>query len=86
LYEAWGPVESMKAFVHYPAHSFPNQDTALKDDTHFNTYGAYEIARCIVKGLQQSNLGIKKNSENQYLILIWLIPIRSANGIGHSVH
>ncbi len=51
LYEAWGPINSIKAFVHYPAHSFPGQDIALKDDTHFNTYGAYEIARCVLQGL-----------------------------------
>ena len=38
LYEAWGPVNSLKAFVHYPANTFPGQTTELKDDTHFNTY------------------------------------------------
>ena len=60
LYEAWGPVTSLKAFVHYPAHTFPGQDSALKDNTHFNTYGAYQIARCVVKGLQETKLGIVK--------------------------
>ena len=60
LYEAWGPVNSLKAFVHYPANTFPGQDKELKDDTHFNTYGAYEIARCIVKGLQETKPGIGK--------------------------
>ena len=65
LYEAWGPEKSLKAFVHYPAHSFPRQDIALKDDTHFNTYGAYEIARCVLQGLVETKLPIvnqiKKN-------------------------
>ncbi len=60
LYEAWGPVNSLKAFVHYPANTFPGQTTELKDDTHFNTYGAYEIARCIVKGLQATKLDLGK--------------------------
>ena len=60
LYEAWGPVNSVKAFVHYPAHSFPGQDTELKDNTHFNTYGAYEIARCVVQGLIETNLPVMK--------------------------
>jgi lysophospholipase L1-like esterase len=49
LYEAWGPEKSIKAFVHYPANTFPNQDKELKDNTHFNTYGAYELARCVVQ-------------------------------------
>lgn len=60
LYEAWGPEKSVKAFVHYPAHSFPGQDTELKDDTHFNTYGAYEIARCVLKGLLETKLPVNK--------------------------
>ena len=52
LYEAWGPEASLKAFVHYPANTFPGQTQALKDNTHFNTYGAYELARCIVEGIK----------------------------------
>lgn len=54
LYEAWGPENSIKAFVHYPAGAFPGQNNELKDNTHFNSYGAYEIARCIIKGIQSS--------------------------------
>jgi len=60
LYEAWGPVESLKAFVHYPANTFPGQDKKLEDNTHFNTYGAWQIARCIVKGIRDKKLGIAK--------------------------
>ncbi len=60
LYEAWGPQESVKAFVHYPANTFPNQPKELKDDTHFNAYGAYELAKCIVQAINQSDLPIKK--------------------------
>ncbi|HVG14558.1 MAG TPA: rhamnogalacturonan acetylesterase [Chitinophagaceae bacterium] len=60
LYESWGPVESKKAFVIYPANTFPGQKTALEDNTHFNPYGAYEIARIIVSGIRQNNLGLAK--------------------------
>ncbi|MEO8403687.1 MAG: GDSL-type esterase/lipase family protein [Chitinophagaceae bacterium] len=60
LYEAWGPEGSIKAFVHYPANTFPGQTEALKDNTHFNPYGAYELARCIVQALKATNLGIVK--------------------------
>ena len=54
LYEAWGPVQSLKAFVHYPANSFPGQEKALADNTHFSPYGAYEMARCVVKGINEN--------------------------------
>lgn len=60
LYEAWGPVTSLKAFVHYPANIFPGQTKELKDDTHFNAYGAYELAKCVVLGIRKSNLPIAK--------------------------
>jgi len=52
LYEAWGPEESVKAFVHYPANTFPNQPKALADNTHFNSYGGYELAKCILEGIK----------------------------------
>ena len=60
LYEAWGVENSVKAFVHYPANTFPGQKTELKDNTHFNTYGAWQIAKCIMKGIQDAKLGIAK--------------------------
>lgn len=60
LYEAWGPEESKKAFVHYPAGTFPNQSQPLADDTHFNTYGGYEICKCVLKGLIDNNSPLKK--------------------------
>jgi lysophospholipase L1-like esterase len=60
FYEAMGPENSTRAFVHYPAGTYPGQTTELKDDTHFNAYGAYELAKCIVEGIKASQLGIAK--------------------------
>lgn len=60
LYEAWGPEKSIKAFVHYPANTFPGQTTKLEDNTHFNTYGAYELAKCIITGIRNQNLPLAK--------------------------
>jgi lysophospholipase L1-like esterase len=60
LYEAWGAERSLKAFVHFPAHSFPGQDSALKDNTHFTTYGAYELARCVIEGLKKTTLDLTR--------------------------
>ena len=56
LFETMGEQGTLKAFVHYPANSFPGQPQELKDDTHFNSYGAYELARCIVKSVGEEHL------------------------------
>ncbi len=60
LFEAMGPEGTLKAFMHYPAGSFPGQTAAISDDTHFNSYGAYELARCIVHGIREANLPLTK--------------------------
>jgi lysophospholipase L1-like esterase len=60
LFEAMGPEGTLKAFMHYPANSFPGQTAAISDDTHFNSYGAYELARCIVHGIREANLPLTK--------------------------
>jgi len=56
LYETWGPEKSLKAFVHFPANTFPNQKEELKDNTHFTPYGAYELAKCIVSEIRRKHL------------------------------
>lgn len=66
LYEAWGVEGSKKAFVHYPAGTFPGQDTPLEDNTHFNPYGGNQIARCIIKGIIDADLPIEKYIKKEY--------------------
>ena len=56
FYEAMGEEQSKHAFVHYPAGSYPGQTTDFKDNTHFNPYGAYEIAKCVIEGMRQLQL------------------------------
>ena len=56
LFEALGEEGSKRAFVHYPAGTYPGQAKALADNTHFNPYGAYQIARCVVEGMKQARL------------------------------
>lgn len=60
FYKALGVEGSKKAFVHYPANTFPGQTTALADNTHFNPYGAYEISKMIVEGIKENELPIAK--------------------------
>lgn len=60
MWDVLGVENSTKAFVHYPANTYPGQDKALADNTHFNPYGAYEIAKCIIQGIKNNHLGIEK--------------------------
>ena len=75
LYEAWGPEKSIKAFVHFPANTFPNQKEELKDNTHFTSYGAYELAKCIVNGIKQNVPSLAKYLKKNFDALILRIPI-----------
>ncbi|WP_207427014.1 rhamnogalacturonan acetylesterase [Pedobacter sp. SYSU D00535] len=50
LYEAWGPKESETAFAHNPQ----------IDNTHPNPFGAYQMAKCVIKGIQESKLDIAR--------------------------
>lgn len=56
FFEALGFEDSKRALVHYPANTFPDQPNPLADNTHFNPYGAYEVAKCVVMGMKQLNL------------------------------
>ena len=53
LYDALGEEGSKKAFVHYAANTFPGQKQELADNTHFSTYGAYQVAQCVINGMLQ---------------------------------
>ena len=59
MLEAYGDNDSKKFYVHYPAGMY--SDTALKDETHFNPFGAYEISKCVVMGLKQIESPIISN-------------------------
>lgn len=61
FYEALGEEGSKKALVHYPANTFAGQDKPLADNTHFNPYGAWEVAKMIVMGLKQQQCPLIKH-------------------------
>lgn len=66
LYETLGEETSKKAFVHYPAGTFPKQTKAFADNTHFNPYGAYEIAKCVIEELKRLNIPFIRHLKNDY--------------------
>ncbi len=53
LFESLGKDGSKKALVHYPAGTFKGQDKDLADNTHFNTYGADQVAKCVREGIAE---------------------------------
>ncbi|MEL1252360.1 rhamnogalacturonan acetylesterase [Flavobacterium sp. DGU38] len=65
LYETWGDEPSRKAFVQYPANTFPGQVKALEDNTHFNSFGANEIALCVLTGIRELDIPLKKQIQKE---------------------
>ncbi len=57
LYLAEGEEDSKRLLVHYPKEAYGK---TLADNTHFNPFGAYEVAKCVVMGMKQLNLPILK--------------------------
>ncbi len=66
LFETLGEEGSKQAFVHYPAGTYPGQDRALADNTHFNPYGAYQIAKCVIEGIIDCNVGFARWLRPEY--------------------
>jgi len=64
--ETLGEEESKKLFVHYPANTYKNQPKALKDNTHFSTYGAYEVAKCVLEGMRYIGLPVVRYIRPEY--------------------
>ena len=58
LFETMGVEGSKKALVHYPAGVYGERK--LEDNTHFNTFGAYEVSKMVVMGLKQLNIPFVK--------------------------
>ena len=56
FFETLGYEGSKQALVHYPAGTFPGQEKALEDNTHFNPYGAYEVAKMVI--MEMKRLGL----------------------------
>ena len=60
FFEALGFEDSKRSLVHYAANTFPDQTKDLADNTHFNPYGAYEVAKMVVQGFYDMQLPITR--------------------------
>ena len=67
FFETLGVEGSKHALVHYPAGTYPGQVKAFEDNTHFNPYGAYEIAKMMVEGMKTLNLPIVQHVRKDYI-------------------
>ena len=57
FFETLGFENSKRALVHYPAKAYGRE---LADNTHFNPFGAYEVAKCVVMGMKKLGLPLVK--------------------------
>ncbi len=64
FYEALGPEASKGAFVHYKAGSYPGMAKDVADNTHFNPYGAFELAKCMVAAIMAQGLPLSEHIVN----------------------
>jgi len=60
LYETLGPEDSKQLFVQYAAGTFPDQEKQLADNTHFNDFGAFELAKCVSWYILKHQLSLMK--------------------------
>ena len=74
FFETLGVDESKRALVHYPAKTYPGQQTAFEDNTHFNPYGAFEISKMIVEGMKLLNLPMVKYLRTDYISFSPSVP------------
>ena len=66
LCESMGVEGSKHLYTHYPANTYPGQEKELKDNTHFNTFGAYEVAKCVIEGIRQAGLPLAQCIRSDY--------------------
>ncbi|MGN0221320.1 MAG: rhamnogalacturonan acetylesterase [Prevotella sp.] len=66
FFETLGFEDSKRALVHYPANTFKGQEKELADNTHFNPYGAYEVAKMVVQGLKDLKLPVTQNLRSDF--------------------
>lgn len=66
MIEAMGEEASARLFVHYPAGTYPGQVSDFKDNTHFNPFGAYEVAKCVVEGIKAAKLPVASAISSDY--------------------
>ncbi len=60
MFEAMGKDGADHAFMKFKAGSYPGVERDISDTTHFNNFGAYELAQCVTHGIREDKLPIAK--------------------------
>lgn len=68
FFETLGVEGSKRSLVHYAAGTFPGQAKELRDNTHFNDYGAYEVAKMVLAGMKQLQLPVCSHIRDIYTL------------------
>lgn len=58
LVEAYGEEGSKNVYMFCAANTYPGQTQAIKDNSHFSVFGAYEIAKCVAEGVRELKLPV----------------------------
>ncbi len=58
--QALGSSNANKAYTYFAANTVPNQTSALKDGTHWNDYGGYELAKAMASEVKRLDLNFAK--------------------------
>ena len=66
LFNAMGEDGSKHLLVHYPTGTFPRQETELKDNTHANAFGAFEISKLVVEAMKKLDITPIKYLRNEW--------------------
>ena len=66
LFNAMGEEGSKHLLVHYPMGTFPGQDAELKDNTHANAFGAFEISKLVIEGMKKLGINLSDYLRNEW--------------------
>ena len=72
FYESLGPEGSKRAFVHYPEGAYRGIFGAVADNTHFNPFGAFELARRMATAIQAQIPELGAHIRNTEAQLDWI--------------
>lgn len=66
LFNAMGEEGSKHLLVHYPMGTFPGQEAELKDNTHANAFGAFEISKLVIEGMKKLGINLTDYLRNEW--------------------
>ncbi|WP_308301751.1 rhamnogalacturonan acetylesterase [Neobacillus cucumis] len=66
LYQQLGSVDTKRLFLWLKAGKYPNYPQGVKDPTHFQEYGAEQIAKLVIEGIEELHLPLENHILAKY--------------------